>query len=623
MLVLYLLSLHVFLQGKPSMILSVRGPFIFAILAILLFVSSSNQAQAGGGPENVFLVVNPKSIDSMTIANHYIKLRNIPSRNVFHLKWNPETGEINVNTFREKILAPILKTIDARGLIGQVDYVVYSTDYPWTIQLYPDIDRFLEAAKKQQKDSSKPVEWPRILTRSGSLTGLTYLYQYVLTKQPIYMGLASNRYVRIMKGGKQTVPTIGFSNRLRFDAQGKPTKKMTGAKYLLSVMLGVTGKHGRRGNTVEEIIQYLERSVAADETFPKGTIYYDDNNGVRSKARKPLFEPAIRELAKLDVKGKIVKSYPPKGTNDTMGLMLGCPSPASLKPWLHGIRPGSIGSNLTSYGGVMTEKHKLQPPLTNFLKAGMAGASGTITEPFAIAAKFPSPMLYVHYARGCSLAEAYYQSVHGPYQLLIVGEPLCRPWAKIPQVSVKMNQQEETAEPQPIQPNQTISGKLTLYPSSKQVGGQKAHHFEIYLDGHLVGICFFEGDVSINSAQFGDGYHELRVVAVAPQPIYTRGYKIVPIKTANHGRTIEVKHSPANKVSLGKSILLKAKCPGATRINIKHNGRSVGQIDSESGQVIIDTNTLGKGPITLQTIGILGKGAKNRVFGKPISLEVK
>ena len=45
-------------------------------------------------------------------------------------------------------------------------------------------------------------------------------------------------------------------------------------------------------------------------------------------------------------------------------------------------------------------------------------------------------MIQVHYARGCTLAEAFYQSVRGPYQLLIVGDPLCRPWADIPQVSV-------------------------------------------------------------------------------------------------------------------------------------------------------------------------------------------
>ena len=60
-----------------------------------------------------------------------------------------------------------------------------------------------------------------------------------------------------------------------------------------------------------------------------------------------------------------------------------------------------------------------QTPLSEFLRFGAAGASGTVTEPYSPSpTKFPSPMIQVHYARGCTLAEAFYQSVSGPYQLL-------------------------------------------------------------------------------------------------------------------------------------------------------------------------------------------------------------
>ena len=72
----------------------------------------------------------------------------------------------------------------------------------------------------------------------------------------------------------------------------------------------------------------------------------------------------------------------------------------------------------------------LKPPLTDLIRHGAAGASGTVAEPYAIAAKFPSPFIHVHYVRGASMVEAFYQSVSGPYQLLIVGDPLCRPWSK-------------------------------------------------------------------------------------------------------------------------------------------------------------------------------------------------
>ncbi len=42
-------------------------------------------ARAGGGPENVLLVVNEDSPSSKLIANHYISLRQIPDRNVVYL----------------------------------------------------------------------------------------------------------------------------------------------------------------------------------------------------------------------------------------------------------------------------------------------------------------------------------------------------------------------------------------------------------------------------------------------------------------------------------------------------------------------------------------------------------
>ena len=54
-----------------------RNIFISAILAWCSLVAL---ATAGGGPENVFLVVNPQSQGSLAIANNYIQLRHIPGR---------------------------------------------------------------------------------------------------------------------------------------------------------------------------------------------------------------------------------------------------------------------------------------------------------------------------------------------------------------------------------------------------------------------------------------------------------------------------------------------------------------------------------------------------------------
>ena len=137
-------------------------------------------------------------------------------------------------------------------------------------------------------------------------------------------------------------------------------------------------------------------------------------------------------------------------------------------------------------------------------------------------------MIQVHYARGCTLAEAFYQSVWGPYQLLIVGDPLCRPWANIPRVSVKG-----------VEPGGTVRGRLTLEPSATLPGGGAVARFQLLSDGVRRGECKPGETLSLDTTGFADGWHDLRVVAIGPPPIESQGRQIIPVRLANHGRKIE------------------------------------------------------------------------------------
>ena len=57
------------------------------IFLLLVATAAGNVAWAGGGPENVLLLVNPNSLNSKTVANHYIALRQIPASNVVYVDW--------------------------------------------------------------------------------------------------------------------------------------------------------------------------------------------------------------------------------------------------------------------------------------------------------------------------------------------------------------------------------------------------------------------------------------------------------------------------------------------------------------------------------------------------------
>ena len=138
-------------------------------------------ASAATGPENALLVVNADSWASTAIANEYIVTRRIPPPNVVRLRNLPSFEYMNVEDFRTKILGPLLRTAELRGIAPQLDCVIFSADFPWAIDVSADM-----AGKQFSKAISQPA----------SITGLTYLYQFTMRKDPNYLGLNANFYCR-------------------------------------------------------------------------------------------------------------------------------------------------------------------------------------------------------------------------------------------------------------------------------------------------------------------------------------------------------------------------------------------------------------------------------------------
>ncbi|NMC19532.1 MAG: hypothetical protein GYA33_03845 [Thermogutta sp.] len=600
---------------------------------------------AGVGPENVLLVVNARSEASLTVANHYQALRGIPPENVLYLDWDPLQTTTDMATFRDKILQPVIEAVLARG--SGIDCVAYSADFPWGVRLEEDIRAFVREhpevlpSRPEQAEGGDEGEarddplarWPKPLTPVGSINGLTYLYLPVLAAAPpAYMNLRENQYMRRATPEQDGVPTLGFSSTLCFGPNGEvwgpardwpqargvdPQAAESRRRYLLSMVLGVVENEKNRGNTLPEILHYLERSAKADAAFPPGTIYYVRNDDIRSKTRHPAFPEAVEQLERLGVRGEIVFGIMPEEKHDCQGVMMG----TAQFQWEESgseIRPGALCDHLTSLGGVM-HRNGGQTPLSEFLRHGAAAASGTVTEPFAIQEKFPFAMLHVHYARGCTAAEAFYQSVYGPYQLLIVGDPLCRPWANVPRVTLD-------GLPGPI-----VSGELRLRATAHfprpglpdPLGGGETFAFEYYLDGEMRNRGRPGEECLLNTAAWGDGRHELRVVAVEKGLIATRGSLVLDVVFRNHDREIQVQAESPDRLAFGQIIAVEARSPGAMALVLRHNGRVLDRCLGATGRLTADTRRLGRGPVSLQ-VAALGRGGEDsNVYSAPLRFDIE
>lgn len=431
-----------------------------------------NPAAHATGPENWVVLINAESPDSIAVAQAYARLRQIPTRNLIKLPGIPAGTTLRVEDFRNKILLPSLAVIKERGLQQQIDGIAYAPGFPYAVATDADVGNKRLA---------------RFQTQPASLTGLTYLYEQVLNRDTRYLDPDANAYARKLREGELPAP---FHHAQRWQ----------GRRYLLSALLGYVGE---KAETREEILARLRRSVAADGTKPKGTIYYmDSTDEARTGPRRWAFPAAVRALSSLGIKGESPAGVlPPRGAS-VAGAMVG----AATFDWRASgatLLPGAFCDHLTSFGGVMTGAG--QTLLTEFLKNGAAGACGTVTEPFNIPAKFPTAFMHVYYASGATLAEAFYQSVTSPYQQLLIGDPLCRPWGSAAKPTVTG-----------IKPNALIKSPCQL-----TIKAPGASRWELYLDGQRRQSALSGKSLTLDPRGLAPGTHELRVVAVSGAPEIT------------------------------------------------------------------------------------------------------
>lgn len=663
------------------------------------------EALAGGGPENVFLVINELSLSSKLIANHYADIRNIPANNIVYLNEVPNKDAVSIEQFKDTILKPILNEIARRRLEGTIDYIVYSSGFPTRVSVKDHQDLLSNVAGKSfNRKFFAPV---------ASLTSMTYFASKVIANDPTYMTLASNNYYRLpysqalvkpfdgellkkyqnataglhakgqefanaqntllsmskqnpgqaailyqlarffavegddknainyltrsirmgwknkqlierdasfskiktdalFTGLVERVPesrsnmiaSHGFRNAYHWGPNGMINGPKRGARYFLSAMLSVT-----RGQGISDYdsVNYLTRAVEADFSQPEGTFYFTHTKDVRTRTRFPNFQKAIGELELLNHQSRITKQTLPERRDDVLGLTCG----TAIFDWgKSGSKfvPGAIADNLTSTGGYFPKKG--QTKCTEFLRFGAAGACGTVVEPYSIQAKFPFPLIHAHYAKGCSLAEAYYQSVHGPYQLILVGDALCQPFATPPKISITAPAAMEV-----------VKDKFALEVDAEQSDVAIAG-YEIFLDGVMVLRTSNIEDLDIDSSEMGDGFHELRVVAVGRDSVETRGHAILPFMVGNQGHVLTLETEQLRPEFKDK-IILKASTNYGQRIIIRQNQKTVGVINSKEGTTSLSPTVLGAGKVKLRAFAVADSKDAPIVSSTPLTIEVQ
>ncbi|WP_044302744.1 hypothetical protein [Rhodopirellula sallentina] len=677
-------------------------PLLILIAILFGAVFSSQHTHAGLSGENVALIVNASSVDSLTIANHYVSLREIPAGNVILLDDVPSGLTISLDVFRDRILRPILKTLDQRGLAPQIQLIAYSAGFPTSVSIGSHTRKLTdEAQKKYQKPTA-------------SINSLTYFYRWVLSDSHLYLGWASNFYARgrferhfinpfggepgesfqsasdaakaedfakaaekfeslsneyptlhplsilaaenwLRAGNEakafeqigeavrhgwinrrqltetdplrqmfspdegelsparkrlldrlQDVPVawqgpIAFSSSVGWTTNGHPASAKRGAMtYMLSCVLAVIHKNG---STLPQAIEVLERAAKADRSYPSATFGFSKTSDVRSTTRFGGTPDAIAWLLSRDQNVEIFSSSLPKDRRRYVGMMLGAATlPLSSRNWSF-VR-GALAENLTSLGGVFGSRS--QTKLTEILHAGAAISSGAVAEPYSLQPKFPTAMIYPFYYEGVSAIEAFYLTLQSPYQMLIVGDPVCQPFARAPNdfVSIKANDvAETTANVEANAPDKgstntpAVTVRWQTLPDTPMSTPTK--EMEIYIEGKLANRSRPLADARLNLPENLRGAIDFRIVLIGNHPTEPKISFREEVVFGDSDRLPRLERLRKDKHD---ELTLFVESPDAEKIDIVHLGRVVANVDSAAGRIELTPETVGRGTVRLRAI---------------------
>lgn len=530
------------------------------VLAIVIICGGTRWVEAGLAPQEVAVLVNANSPASKEVANHFVHLRHVPPQNVIYLDV-PEAAltaraEISPEAFTTYIWEPAQATLQERGLDQHILAWIYSVDFP-----------------------------VRITTRPRtSLMGMTFLRnQFPADPEQVDRGL----YLSPLYAGPDSPdsPQTPGASLLRY-------REHLGTDMPVpSMMLGYCGA---RGTSVATVLRNLQQGLAADGSAPRGTVYWHKVNDIRTEMRSWQFPLAQAELREAGVTGQVLEGLP-EGANDIIGLQVGRADLNVGRAGRH--RPGSMAEHLTSHAG---EFHlPQQTKLTDWIRAGATASAGTVTEPYSIWTKFPHARFFPHYARGHTMLESFYLSIRSPTQILLIGEPLARPWGR-PQRLTVISLDEGP-----------LRGEAAFVIAPLPPGPLA---YRVWLNGKLQAAPSSATQFAFDTRDLPDGHHQLRVGAIQRGALVHSGFGELDLEVNNHGRAISI-NTPEHRATWDwqTPLVVEVSTQGnPERIELWHNERRLVQTDDPAQALHLDPRELGIGPVRLQARAIYDDGMEVR-----------
>jgi uncharacterized protein (TIGR03790 family) len=384
-------------------------------------------------PDEILVVANADIAESVQVAHYYCKQRGVPDKNIFALPLGANlTDTISREDYEKQLAEPIRRRFFTHKLFGEIKCLLTIYGVPLKVGRRGSLESMKKELEELQKQADKEKERIEQLKQDGWTNSRAYQFgQAGLAKLQLKIGRINGHETSASVDSELSMILFGVYELYRWQPNTLNTKSTNLDFGTLMV--------SRLDGPGEEIAKGLvDKAIRAEETGLNG-IAYIDSRGLASKDLYGHFDRSLRHLAALTktqveipvVEEQTAELFKP-GSCPRTALYCGW---YSLKKYVDAFDfvDGAIGYHIASFEAVSLRDPNSGQWCPAMLRDGITATLGPVAEPYLHS--FPEPKaFFAKLYEGECLVEAYYHTKpFNSWQLLLVGDPLYKPFRKLSQ----------------------------------------------------------------------------------------------------------------------------------------------------------------------------------------------
>jgi len=387
-------------------------------------------------PDEILVIANSEIAASVRIAHYYCQKRSVPADNLvaWPLGATPRTV-IRRGDYEKELAEPLRHRLTGQKLAGKIRCLLTTYGVPIIVggrgQLEgqeSELKRLQELIEQEKNKIEQLEQGDTAENKQVSAENKKRISEKVTQLQ--------SRIDRII--GKETSASVDselsmvlFGNYELYRWQ--PNRLMKGSPYFDINSLMVCRLDGPDEDIV---IGLVDKAISAEQTGLRGIAYIDSRGIPRKRDLYGYYDQSLRDLAMLT---RLRMEMPVKQEQTAQLFAPGsCPQTAIYCGW-YSLRKyidafdfvdGAVGYHIASFEAAGLRDPNSTQWCPAMLKDGITATLGAVAEPYLHS--FPPPSgFFMELYEGHCLAEAYYRTKpFNSWQLLLVGDPLYKPFKK-------------------------------------------------------------------------------------------------------------------------------------------------------------------------------------------------